>query len=288
MAYIYKITNLINNKIYIGETMRPINIRWNQHKSQSFNDHGHGYNYHLHAAIRKYGAENFKIEVIEQCSDEDRFDEESYLIKKYNTTDPNIGYNFVIEGSGSTTYATEDILELWNQGLIVNKIAEQLGCHKSVISDRLKTNGITHEDIINRFGEYITQRDGKIVEQYDLQGNLIGEWSSTGSCEKGGFLQSAVCNVCNQKQKSAYNFLWKYKDDPRSIIEWVEIYRNKKDAGRPKKSIAQYDIDTNKEIQRFVSAAEAARVLKLPHGSLCRAARENRIYKGYFWKYVEE
>lgn len=289
MAYIYKITNLINNKIYIGQTIRSINVRWNQHKSESFNKSGHGYNYHLHSAIRKYGIQNFKIEIIEQCPDEDRFDEESYLIKKYNTTNPKIGYNFVIEGSGNTPYATEDILKLWNQGLLINQIAEKMGCHKKVISDRLKANGITHEDIINRFKKYLIQRDGKIVEQYDLQGNLIKEWSSTGECGKAGFAQSAICQVCNQKQKSAYNFLWKYKNDLRPIQEWIKLYKSKKIGGKPKKAIIQYSLQNYKEIQRFPSAAEAAKSLKLKDKScICRAARKKGKSHGYYWRYEGE
>lgn len=289
MAYIYKITNLINSKIYIGQTIRSINVRWNQHKSESFNNHGHGYNYHLHNAIRKYGSDNFKIEIIEQCPDEERFEEETYYIKKYNSTDPKIGYNFVIQGTGKTQYATEDILELWNQGLIVNQIAEKLGCHKNVITNRLHANNISHEDIMKRFGEYVKKRNGKIVEQYDLTGRFIGQWPSTEQCEKGGFAQSAVCSVCNQKQKSAYNFLWKYKDDPRPISEWIEKVNNKKSAGKPKKPVIQYSLSTHEEIQRFPSAAEAARFLHLNDKSvICRAARVKGKSHGYYWEYEKE
>ena len=83
MAYIYKITNLINSKIYIGQTIRSINVRWNQHKSESFNNHGHGYNYHLHNAIRKYGSDNFKIEIIEQCPDVREQGKLNMLLKIY-------------------------------------------------------------------------------------------------------------------------------------------------------------------------------------------------------------
>ena len=61
MAIIYKITNLANNKIYIGETIRNLNVRWNEHKSEALGGR-HGYTYHLHNAIRKYGIDNFIIE----------------------------------------------------------------------------------------------------------------------------------------------------------------------------------------------------------------------------------
>ena len=64
MAFIYKITNKINQKSYIGETTTTLKKRWHDHIRESFSE-GHGYNYHLHCAIRKYGLDNFVFEEIE-------------------------------------------------------------------------------------------------------------------------------------------------------------------------------------------------------------------------------
>ena len=64
---IYKITNLINNKIYIGQTINPISQRWSAHKSHAKN----GSTHKLGRAIRKYGEENFKIELISQYPTEE-------------------------------------------------------------------------------------------------------------------------------------------------------------------------------------------------------------------------
>lgn len=63
MAFIYKITNLINNKCYIGKTERTINERWKEHlkKSKSLD-------LPLYRALNKYGIDNFQIEQIEECS----------------------------------------------------------------------------------------------------------------------------------------------------------------------------------------------------------------------------
>ena len=66
MAYIYKITNILNNKIYIGQTIRQPSLRWNEHKSESLcSTSKHGRLYHLHCAIRKYGVDSFIFEVID-------------------------------------------------------------------------------------------------------------------------------------------------------------------------------------------------------------------------------
>lgn len=288
MAYIYKITNLINNKVYIGETIGEIRIRWNQHKSTSFNPNSHSYNYHIHCAIRKYGIDNFKIEEIEQCTDEERFKRETCYILLYESYKPEKGYNYIIEGEGPSPYLTQDFLDYWEKGFQVKEIAKKIGCHKETVSKRLHANGISHEEIIKRFGEYVSQRDGKPVQQYSLTGEYIKTYPSTASCEKDGYSQSAISSVCRQVQKSAYGYLWKYENDERNIQEWVTIYNNKLSAGRPKKRTGQYDIETNELIKIFDSASEAARSLGLTDKTcICAAARKGSKSHGYKWRYLE-
>lgn len=64
MAYIYKITNSINGKIYIGKTYKTIEQRFKEH----FKDSKRYKNRPLYRAINKYGIESFKIEVIEKTN----------------------------------------------------------------------------------------------------------------------------------------------------------------------------------------------------------------------------
>ncbi len=288
MAYIYKITNLVNNKIYIGETICEIRVRWNQHKSTSFNPNSHSYNYHIHCAIRKYGIDNFKIEEIEQCADEERFKRETCYILLYESYKPEKGYNYVIEGEGASPYLTQDFLNYWEKGFRVKEIAEKIGCHRATVSKRLHANGISDEEINKRFKEYVSQRDGKPVQQYSLTGQYIKTYPSTMSCKKDGYQQSAISNVCRQCQKSAYGYLWKYEDDERDIQEWVTIYKNKLPAGKPKKRTAQYDIETDELIKIFDSASEAAKSLGLNDKTcICAAARKGSKSHGYRWRYLE-
>lgn len=63
--WIYKITNLINNKVYIGQTIRPIEDRFKRHINDAVNN---VLDTHLARAIRKYGKENFIIEEIDTAS----------------------------------------------------------------------------------------------------------------------------------------------------------------------------------------------------------------------------
>ena len=93
MGYIYKITNTINNKCYIGQSrMENIDSRWNIHK----NPKKKGCPL-LKNSINKYGLENFKFEVIIICFDQDLNKFEIEYIKKYNSQTPN-GYNILPGG----------------------------------------------------------------------------------------------------------------------------------------------------------------------------------------------
>ena len=73
MGFIYKITNKINNKVYIGQTCRDLQTRWREHKSKANCE----YNNHLYNAMTKYGAENFIIELIEESKDDEKPSTES-------------------------------------------------------------------------------------------------------------------------------------------------------------------------------------------------------------------
>lgn len=83
-----------NGKRYIGITSKKPEYRWNDGK-------GYFYNNHFTKAIQKYGWENFKHEVLFENLTEDEANEtEIRLIEKYQTTDPNFGYNSASGGMG--------------------------------------------------------------------------------------------------------------------------------------------------------------------------------------------
>jgi group I intron endonuclease len=101
MGYIYKITNTVNNKAYIGVTTQSNpNERWSNHKSH--NRQGNGCPF-LMKAFKKYGEDAFKFEVLIICFDEDVFRFESEYIKKYNSLSPN-GYNVATGGKTNQSF----------------------------------------------------------------------------------------------------------------------------------------------------------------------------------------
>ena len=103
---VYLITNLINNKRYIGVTTRTLDIRFKEHLSDKKRS-----NCPLHHSIRKYGIENFKIELIEEfnnITENFLLERESFNIDKYNTfIDNGCGYNLV-KKSGQKLIISEE------------------------------------------------------------------------------------------------------------------------------------------------------------------------------------
>jgi group I intron endonuclease len=97
MAYIYKITNSVSGKCYIGETTcKNPEERWRRHKETIRRGVGCPA---LRDAVQKYGIDAFRFEVIRTCSLEERFDIERETIKEYNSVAPG-GYNILPGGAG--------------------------------------------------------------------------------------------------------------------------------------------------------------------------------------------
>lgn len=90
MIGIYKITNLVNNKVYVGQAI-DLEKRLSEHRfSLLGNRH---INKHLQNAWNKYGEENFKFEVIEVCSEDKLTEREQYWIDYYGGMNSNNNYN---------------------------------------------------------------------------------------------------------------------------------------------------------------------------------------------------
>jgi len=105
---IYKATCLINNKIYIGKTIKTLHYRKYGHKHKSKYP---GYNIFARA-LAKYGFENFKWEIICECNSiEELNTKEQYYIKLFNSTSSTIGYNMTPGGENTNTLTNHPNLE---------------------------------------------------------------------------------------------------------------------------------------------------------------------------------
>lgn len=100
---IYRATNKVNGKMYIGQTKRELSIRINEH----INDALLGkYNFWFHKAIKKYGHNNFEWDILCEClSPHDLNDKEIYYVDLYDTY--NKGYNMTKGGHSSVEMTNE-------------------------------------------------------------------------------------------------------------------------------------------------------------------------------------
>ena len=151
---IYKITNKINNKCYIGQST-DIYQRWIGHKSQSRPVKEGGDLAAIHQAIRKYGIDNFLFEIIEVVYPELLNEREQYWIQYYDSY--NQGYNNTLGGDGSLKYDYKEIISLWTQGLTNKEICEKLNCCDGVVTKAFRIYNISEEEVRSRRNETLKQ-----------------------------------------------------------------------------------------------------------------------------------
>lgn len=166
---IYKITNLVNGKVYVGQSTN-IPTRWRRHRAEVNNPNN---DYPLYRAMRKYGLENFSFEIIEECSKELLDSRERYWIKTldsyYN------GYNQTSggqAGGASISLQPSDVLEiidlLKNTTLGNQEIAKEYNVSENTVCG-INTGYYWHQDDmdypIRKPHRHVCQRCGKVANR---------------------------------------------------------------------------------------------------------------------------
>lgn len=139
MTGIYKITNILNGKVYIGQS-QDINRRWKEHRYRAFQSNAQQYEGYLYRAIRKYGIDNFTFEILEECKIADLDEKEKYYIDLYDSYKN--GYNETAGGQGTigrgklTDEEVSQIIDLLkNSSILQLDIAKQFNVSKDAITD---------------------------------------------------------------------------------------------------------------------------------------------------------
>lgn len=207
-GYIYKIICLTNNKIYIGQTKQHYISRFIQHKSHARTGQS---NHKLARALRKYGDDNFIIEVIEECTFDLLDERERYWIAFYNSTDDSVGYNINIGGQDFSSYKIveneQEIIEYYQKCHHQQKTFKHFGITEYKLRQILLRNNIPTD-----FSTYKNHNSQKIkIIELDL------EFESQRACAK-YFLENNICqtkkiecvitriNTGLQKNKKVYGF----------------------------------------------------------------------------------
>ena len=203
MAFIYKINNKINNKVYIGKTERSIDKRFSEHKNDSKKRKCEVRP--LYRAMNKYGIENFTIELLKETDTPEA--DEIYYIELYNSY--KYGYNATLGGDGAR-YADINIDELKNKYIndmsnSIRSLAKEYNHDQETISRYLKIAGVT-----------VTLGDRTrcvSVNQIDSKTGIIvcvHETVSKAAMSLGMTNGSHISKCAQGKRKTAGGYCWEY------------------------------------------------------------------------------
>jgi group I intron endonuclease len=146
---IYKLTNKLNQKVYIGQTRRTLEARISEHIRDANARRG----YYISNAISKYGIESFKIEILAETEDADALNYlEEYYIRKYNSVDH--GYNLSYGGNSNTM----DCAVTRNKHDAVMRSPEVRAKISSTLKKQISENGLASqyaERMHKGFREYL-------------------------------------------------------------------------------------------------------------------------------------
>lgn len=209
ISRIYKITNDINNKIYIGKTCLTIEERFKQHLKDAKSNYK---NRPLYDAILKYGKEHFKIELIEECNLSVENEREKYWIEFYNSYKN--GYNATKGGEGICLYDYDIIAELIKQNKTTKEITNIIGCCPDVVWKVARLYNL------KIYSSSPVLKDAVPVHQYSKNNEYIqsfnsyadaARWLKSNKYTNGNLtgIRSHINHVCQGKRKTAYGFIWK-------------------------------------------------------------------------------
>jgi len=261
---IYKIINIINNKIYIGNAIN-LYKRMHNHIHQLKNSIHHSR--HLQRSWDKYGENFFKFYIIEYVEDKNNLIErEQYWMDYYKSYDINLGYNICTKANSN----------------IGKKLTEET---KRKISEAQKGHTRLSEESKRKISEKNKGKEGagkKKIVQLDTNGNLIKVWNSISSVKNEGYNNGCVSQCCLHKRELSSGYFWFYLDE-----------YNQKEFSLPEiknsfiKRILQFDLKGN-----FIREWENSKECR-DNGydsSLVLACCDLRFktHKGFIWLFKED
>lgn len=201
LSGVYTITNLITNKIYVGSCTTSIKQRFCNHKNELLK--GIHKNLYLQRSFNKYGIENFKFEVLEECLPEFCISTEQYWMNMLNVCNRKYGYNLApVAGSSlGQKRSPEQCLNISK-----SKLGKTLGKDNHRFGTTWSKE--TREKIEN------SQRN-KPVLKLNLKGDILCEYKSLSEAGKmNNLYRDHIGKVCNNKPNhlTAGGYKWKFKN----------------------------------------------------------------------------
>lgn len=208
---IYKTTNLVNGKIYVG-------------KDSKNNPSYLGSGILLSKAIKKYGRENFVKENICECSSNEELNQkEKFYIELLNSRKSSVGYNVALGGEGNDlfrltgkqnhNYGLKRSDELKNQIRLKKLGVKTPEFRKRKISQSLRASEVFAESL-NRLHE----RNKKKIDEFDLEMNYIKTWNSIKEAKE-YYSIGGISKVCKGKKKQTCGKIFRYNKNGLESIQ---------------------------------------------------------------------
>ena len=209
MGYIYKITNKINGKCYVGKTERTIRQRWAKHTSPSTLK---TIDLPLYRAFLKYGLENFEVEELEECDDNMLDEREIYWIDYFDAYRK--GYNCTAGGEGGIKTHEEyidTIIERYLNGERLDLICKEYHCDYMSVRRNMVNKGVV---INTNAGPEKLSTKIYAVDPVTLK--VVAEYESISAaartlCKEGKNPRAIANHISKQKdtQHISHGFLWR-------------------------------------------------------------------------------
>ena len=281
LSGIYKITNKITQKVYIGQSV-DIRRRWTSHIN-ILNDTNANIiekSSALHQSMLKYGIENFTFEIIELCSIDQLNDREKFWIQSYNSYLR--GYNETMGGDGfnfrplyvdaiqnALQYTTQSYQEIATNNNVKIQVVSSINRGISYFDEKLS---------------YPLRLHTKEVIQYDLYGNELSRFMTVTEAAKAVDTSTThISGACLGKYKTAMGFIWRYASNPLQEVP---------NTARSYKTIIQFDLNHN-VIAEYLNGSEAAKATGFNRKCITNACLErqkgkNTTYKNFIWEYKKQ
>jgi group I intron endonuclease len=216
---IYIITNNINNKVYIGKS-KNIYLRIKNHITNLNRKIKNQENFHLISSWHKYGKNNFNYNVLEYLElNEDLLKEkELFYIMKYESTNPNKGYNIRLDTSTGLIVSNETKQKLSKSGKeSYLKNPNRKEKVSTFFKDFWKNNPETLENMKKKLSKIKIKykigkfsKDLELLEVFESKQQLLDIYPD--------YYIQAIYGCCQGQKKSYKSFKWFYLDDKNSIV----------------------------------------------------------------------
>lgn len=309
---IYKITNSVDGKIYVGQS-KNIYRRWKEHKTELNNKRKN--NRHLQYAWNKYKEENFIFCIIEQCTMDELDSKEDYWINHYNSTNENCGYNVVTGGNLSKIIPEEmkerlrllqknhrPIYQISLLGIIekewfgAREASKKLGILQPSLLNCLKHRRKTSKGFIWIYKDEYDKNTFDIkdydslcpilkVVQMNLNCEKIKTWDSALAITKLlGLDDVSISKCCKGNIPLSLGYVWMYEKDINEksiLLRKIEVDKVRK------RYICLIDKDGN-IIKKYKKSKECSIELEIDQSQIVKVcAGTRKTAKGYMFKYGE-